>query len=122
MQAKFILLTHFSQRYAKIPLFSDKFTDKVGIAFDNMRLRSCDLKILPKLNEALKTVFQEEYADLLEKFDKRTWKRQLLQAEDKSTDEIVSSKNEPDEKGFVKEAEQTVSLNNKTKEVQCANP
>lgn len=36
MNAKFILLTHFSQRYAKLPRFNDNFTDNVGIAFDNM--------------------------------------------------------------------------------------
>lgn len=39
MGAKFTLLTHFSQRYAKIPLFNDKFSASVGIAFDNMRVR-----------------------------------------------------------------------------------
>lgn len=36
MQAKYILLTHFSQRYAKLPRFNDNFTENVGIAFDNM--------------------------------------------------------------------------------------
>lgn len=36
MNAKFILLTHFSQRYAKLPRFNDNFTDNIGIAFDNM--------------------------------------------------------------------------------------
>jgi len=40
MGAKFTLLTHFSQRYAKIPLFNDKFSDSVGIAFDNMQVSS----------------------------------------------------------------------------------
>ena len=38
MNARFILLTHFSQRYAKIPYFSDKFSNRVGVAFDNMRV------------------------------------------------------------------------------------
>jgi len=38
MEAKFTLLTHFSQRYAKIPLYTDKFSDSVGIAFDNMQV------------------------------------------------------------------------------------
>jgi len=36
MGAKFILLNHFSQRYAKIPVFSKAVPDNVGIAFDNM--------------------------------------------------------------------------------------
>lgn len=38
MNAEFIMLNHFSQRYAKIPLFSEDFSDKVGIAFDHMRV------------------------------------------------------------------------------------
>uniref|UniRef100_A0A8C1SR50 Zinc phosphodiesterase ELAC protein 2 n=1 Tax=Cyprinus carpio TaxID=7962 RepID=A0A8C1SR50_CYPCA len=39
MNAEFIVLNHFSQRYAKIPLFSDDFNGKVGISFDHMRVR-----------------------------------------------------------------------------------
>lgn len=38
MDADFIMLNHFSQRYAKIPLFSEDFTDRVGISFDHMRV------------------------------------------------------------------------------------
>lgn len=39
MNAEFIMLNHFSQRYAKIPLFNDDFNSKVGISFDHMRVR-----------------------------------------------------------------------------------
>lgn len=39
MNAEFIMLNHFSQRYAKIPLFSQDFSDRVGISFDHMRVR-----------------------------------------------------------------------------------
>lgn len=45
MDARFILLTHFSQRYAKLPRFSDSFTDRVGIAFDNMKVLGIGLFI-----------------------------------------------------------------------------
>uniref|UniRef100_A0A8C9XL61 Zinc phosphodiesterase ELAC protein 2 n=1 Tax=Sander lucioperca TaxID=283035 RepID=A0A8C9XL61_SANLU len=38
MNAEFIMLNHFSQRYAKIPLFSEDFNDRVGISFDHMRV------------------------------------------------------------------------------------
>uniref|UniRef100_A0AAR2J933 Zinc phosphodiesterase ELAC protein 2 n=1 Tax=Pygocentrus nattereri TaxID=42514 RepID=A0AAR2J933_PYGNA len=38
MNAEFIMLNHFSQRYAKIPLFSDDFNQRVGISFDHMRV------------------------------------------------------------------------------------
>ena len=36
MNAKYTLLTHFSQRYAKIPRGCEHFDSDVGIAFDNM--------------------------------------------------------------------------------------
>lgn len=38
MNAEFIMLNHFSQRYAKVPLFSPDFNEKVGIAFDHMKV------------------------------------------------------------------------------------
>ena len=38
MDAKFIMLTHFSQRYPKIPVFSEQFTKYTGIAFDHMKV------------------------------------------------------------------------------------
>ena len=38
MRAKFTLLNHFSQRYPKIPVFSEEFNDCVGIAFDHMEV------------------------------------------------------------------------------------
>lgn len=38
MNAEFTLLTHFSQRYSKIPLIDHNFTEKVGIAFDHMEV------------------------------------------------------------------------------------
>lgn len=43
MNADFIMLNHFSQRYAKIPLFSPDFTERVGISFDHMRVSSVRL-------------------------------------------------------------------------------
>ena len=42
MNAKFTLLTHFSQRYMKIPYFKSELSDQVGIAFDNMRVSGID--------------------------------------------------------------------------------
>ena len=38
MNARFVLLTHFSQRYAKMPILNENFSSRVGIAFDNMRV------------------------------------------------------------------------------------
>lgn len=81
MNAKFILLNHFSQRYSKIPIISDKFSDKVGISFDNMCLSFCDLPLLPHLNNPLKTLFAEEYAEMEEKILKRTLRKQQQESE-----------------------------------------
>lgn len=36
MNARFIILTHFSQRYSHVPIFNDNFTKEIGVAFDNM--------------------------------------------------------------------------------------
>ncbi|CAG2163288.1 unnamed protein product [Oppiella nova] len=64
MNAKFTILTHFSQRYAKIPVFNENFNDRVGIAFDNMRVRMSDLNKLPKMIPTLKCLFNEQIEEL----------------------------------------------------------
>lgn len=97
MNADFIMLNHFSQRYAKIPLFSEDFTDRVGISFDHMRVSRLSLaglvllnasnfdrdifffvqvhfghfKILPRLIPALKTLFAEEIGEMEERRERR---------------------------------------------------
>ncbi|XP_074552533.1 zinc phosphodiesterase ELAC protein 2 [Halichoeres trimaculatus] len=71
MRADFIMLNHFSQRYAKIPLFSEDFTDRVGISFDHMRIRFRDLKIVPSLIPALKALFAEEIEEMEERRERR---------------------------------------------------
>lgn len=59
MRAKFLMMTHFSQRYPKIPVFDEKYTETTGIAFDLMTITSDDLPLLPKLLPCLKTLFEE---------------------------------------------------------------
>ncbi|KAJ8389118.1 hypothetical protein AAFF_G00123240 [Aldrovandia affinis] len=71
MNAEFIMLNHFSQRYAKIPLFSADFNDRVGIAFDHMGIRPGDFRVLPKLTLALKALFAEEIGEMEVRRDKR---------------------------------------------------
>lgn len=73
MNADFILLNHFSQRYAKIPLFSSDFNDRVGIAFDHMRVRIGDFPVLPRLTPPLKALFAEE----IEEMEERRGRREL---------------------------------------------
>ncbi|XP_072531225.1 zinc phosphodiesterase ELAC protein 2 [Salminus brasiliensis] len=71
MNAEFTMLNHFSQRYAKIPLFSDRFNQRVGISFDHMRIRLGDFRILPRLLAPLKALFADEIEEMEEKKEKR---------------------------------------------------
>lgn len=73
MGAKFTILTHFSQRYAKLPRFNNNFTSNVGIAFDNMQVRLGDLPVLPLFYPVLKLLFAEDYEEL----EQRAVRRQL---------------------------------------------
>jgi ribonuclease Z len=71
MKAKFVLLTHFSQRYAKVPIINEQFDDNVGIAFDNMSVRLKDLRKIPLFYPALKCMF----ADHCEEMEFKTQKK-----------------------------------------------
>lgn len=96
MNAAFIVLNHFSQRYAKIPLLSEDATERVGISFDHMKvclafhfsrggkvgrhrrlplpsaqIRFGHFKTLPRLLPALKTLFAADIGEMEEKRDKR---------------------------------------------------
>lgn len=79
MNAEFIMLNHFSQRYAKIPLFNSDFNEKVGIAFDHMRIRIDDFGVIPKLTPPLKALFAEEIEEMEERREKREL-RQIKEA------------------------------------------
>ncbi|XP_016041972.1 zinc phosphodiesterase ELAC protein 2 isoform X2 [Erinaceus europaeus] len=71
MKAEFIMLNHFSQRYAKIPLFSPDFNDKVGIAFDHMKVCFGDFPTVPKLKAPLQALFAEDIEEMEERRGKR---------------------------------------------------
>ncbi|XP_027630747.1 zinc phosphodiesterase ELAC protein 2 [Tupaia chinensis] len=71
MNAGFIMLNHFSQRYAKIPLFSPDFNEKVGIAFDHMKVCFGDLPTVPKLISPLKALFAGDIEEMEERREKR---------------------------------------------------
>ncbi|XP_022651975.1 zinc phosphodiesterase ELAC protein 2-like isoform X2 [Varroa destructor] len=61
MNAKFTLLTHFSQRYCKLPNIDDAIFEKhpVGCAFDHMEIAPKHLQVLPHLYPSLKSLFAE---------------------------------------------------------------
>lgn len=44
MRAKFILLTHFSQRFSRLPSF-DTFQEDIAPAFDFMQVSRCPLRV-----------------------------------------------------------------------------
>uniref|UniRef100_K9J2W3 Zinc phosphodiesterase ELAC protein 2 n=1 Tax=Desmodus rotundus TaxID=9430 RepID=K9J2W3_DESRO len=71
MNAEFIMLNHFSQRYAKIPLFSPDFNEKVGIAFDHMKVCFGDFPTVPKLITPLKALFAGDIEEMEERREKR---------------------------------------------------
>ena len=75
MNAKYILLTHFSQRYAKIPRIEQHLVDNVGIAFDNMEVVLSDLNDLNILYPAMKKIFPDHWDEMELKSIKRANKK-----------------------------------------------
>ncbi|CAG8487437.1 10121_t:CDS:10 [Ambispora gerdemannii] len=59
MNAQSTLFTHFSQRYPKVPVFTDAH-NRIGISFDLMQFRLGEFYKLPKYVKALKVLYGEE--------------------------------------------------------------
>lgn len=76
MNAKYTLLTHFSQRYAKIPRLDGDIGTNVGVAFDNMELSGVDLKYLHLMFPTLKVLFSDHCELMENKSKKRMYKEQ----------------------------------------------
>lgn len=55
-----IILTHFSQRYPKIPVFDETHMRNTCIAFDMMSVNAADLPVLPRVLPYLKLLFRNE--------------------------------------------------------------
>ncbi|KAM3070291.1 hypothetical protein ACMFMG_010128 [Clarireedia jacksonii] len=61
MGARRILLTHFSQRYQKIPVMDEEAKDQVAIvAFDYMRVKICDFAKWAAFRPALLKLYEEK--------------------------------------------------------------
>jgi ribonuclease Z len=56
------ILTHFSQRYPKIPVIDEVDTERACVAFDLMSVNLADLPVLPKVLPHLKVLFKDELA------------------------------------------------------------
>lgn len=79
MEAKYVLLTHFSQRLAKIPFFTEEFDDTVGFAFDNLCLRyPSQLIRLPIMKSILSVTFEKSLAEINMKYYKQEAKKNTL--------------------------------------------
>ncbi|XP_021746358.1 tRNAse Z TRZ4, mitochondrial-like isoform X1 [Chenopodium quinoa] len=62
-----IILTHFSQRYPKIPSISSEINlEKASIDFDLMSVNLADLPILPRILPYLKLLFKDDITRTLE--------------------------------------------------------
>ncbi|CAG8833226.1 30998_t:CDS:2, partial [Racocetra persica] len=72
MNAHSILLTHFSQRYPKVPVFTDDH-GKVGISFDFMQVSIGELYKLPKYVKALKLLYCEDSEEAKDSKDDDDW-------------------------------------------------
>ncbi|XP_042012048.1 tRNAse Z TRZ4, mitochondrial-like [Salvia splendens] len=55
-----IILTHFSQRYSKIPVFNEAHMHKTCVAFDMMSVNLADVHALPRVLPYLKVLFRDE--------------------------------------------------------------
>ncbi|ERN15071.1 tRNAse Z TRZ4, mitochondrial [Amborella trichopoda] len=55
-----VVLTHFSQRYPKIPVFDETHMHSTCIGFDMMSINIADLPLLPKVVPHLKLLFKNE--------------------------------------------------------------
>uniref|UniRef100_A0A8C3LBJ9 Zinc phosphodiesterase ELAC protein 2 n=1 Tax=Chrysolophus pictus TaxID=9089 RepID=A0A8C3LBJ9_CHRPC len=120
MNAEFIMLNHFSQRYAKIPLFNEDFSEKVGIAFDHMRVRLGDFSTIPKLIPPLKALFADDIVEMEERKEKR--EQRLLKEAAIVLDQLTGGENKetPSQKRKQDKNHQEVS-NKKLKKLKTVN-
>ncbi|XP_072027819.1 zinc phosphodiesterase ELAC protein 2-like [Amphiura filiformis] len=88
MNAKFTLLTHFSQRYMRIPYFKSEVKGQVGITYDNMRVSFSELPILPKFLPVLNHLFADKISDMIKqrhKKEEREYLENLAKLAEKSS-------------------------------------
>ncbi|XP_065558128.1 ribonuclease Z, mitochondrial-like [Artemia franciscana] len=92
MKAKYTLLTHFSQRYAKLPIIEDTMDEHVGIAFDNMTVCPKDLPKLHLFVPPLKLVYHEYYKDMEEKTAKKLKSKEIMGEKIKELEKTMKTK------------------------------
>lgn len=81
--ANFTLLTHFSQRYCKLPLLPDRKHSnndysRIGIAYDLMVISLSKLPLLPLFYSTLKVMFSDFREFLIQQTIKRENVKRLM--------------------------------------------
>jgi len=59
MNARFLMMNHFSSRYPKVPIF-DHDDKSIGFAFDLMSISFSDFEVIPALLPVFRCLFKEE--------------------------------------------------------------
>lgn len=91
MNARYTILTHFSQRYAKLPRIEMALAQNVGIAFDNMEVTETDLRHMHLLYPTLKLLFSEHCEEMEQKAIKRAFKEQRAQSRNASPTNVAAA-------------------------------
>ncbi|XP_076073663.1 zinc phosphodiesterase ELAC protein 2-like isoform X2 [Mytilus galloprovincialis] len=79
MQAKYQILTHFSQRYHRIPLIEDNSSHKrFGLAYDLMKVKLSELSVLYDMINPLKEIFHEDIDLVMQVHTRKQNKSQLI--------------------------------------------
>lgn len=76
MRARYTVLTHFSQRYAKLPRIESaaSLTGNVFIAFDNMEVTLSDMRYLGRTLPTMQLMFTDHCEEMEQKALKRAFK------------------------------------------------
>jgi ribonuclease Z len=79
MKAHFTILTHFSQRYSKVPWIDENMNlENVGLAFDNMRISMGQLPRLKGLGRLCSEVWKEDVEEMEGRRRRKMLKKSLL--------------------------------------------
>jgi len=92
MKAGFTILTHFSQRYAKVPIV-DESLENVGIAFDNMTISLDDPRriSLCRLGRTFQSIFADDVDEMNGRAKKRRLKKEILQQNQNTEEQAKQS-------------------------------
>lgn len=104
MRAKYIVLTHFSQRYPKLPETGNMGDEgNILVAFDLMRIKVGEMRKFQHYMPALRELFKEEEEDIeveveegdsVQKVEEKVEKKKEKKKKAKAKEQIAMSKND----------------------------